>query len=66
VYAYKLDENNAVGCPFSIMEYIHGNTAEEMSQLYPGDHEGILAEFEENFWHQLAQSMIRLASVRLP
>jgi len=66
VYAYKLDENNTVGCPFSIMEYIHGNTAEEMSQSYPGDHEGIPAEFEEKFWRQLAQSMIRLASVRLP
>lgn len=48
------------------MEYIHGNTAEEMSQSYPGDHEGIPAEFEGKLWRQVAQSMIQLASVQLP
>ena len=66
VYGYDFNENNPIGCPFSIMEYIHGNTAEEISHSYPGDHEGIPAEFEEKFWRQLAQYMITLAAVRLP
>lgn len=65
MYAYDLDENNTVGCPFSIMEYVHDNTAQEMSQTYPGDNEGIPAKFEEKFWRQLARLMIQLASVRL-
>ncbi|POR31014.1 Uncharacterized protein TPAR_08762 [Tolypocladium paradoxum] len=66
VYAYDLDDQNAVGCPFSIIEYIHGNTAEEVSRAYPGDHEGIPAQFAEKFWRQIAKTMIQLASVRLP
>ena len=65
VYAYDLDEDNAIGCPFSFMEYIHGNTAQEISQAYPGDYEGIPAEFKEKFWRQLAQIMIQLAPIRL-
>ncbi|OAA57010.1 Protein kinase-like domain protein [Niveomyces insectorum RCEF 264] len=66
VHGYELSTDNAVGCAFSFLEYIHGNTAEEMSQRYPGDHEGIPSQFETKFWRQLAHIMIQLASVRLP
>lgn len=48
------------------MEYVHGNTAEEVSLTYPGDHEGIPAQFEEKFWRQVAEVMVQLASIRLP
>ncbi|KAL9584168.1 MAG: hypothetical protein Q9212_002285 [Teloschistes hypoglaucus] len=65
VYGYNLNEN-LVGCPFSIMEYIHGNTAEEVSRTYPGEHEGIPPQFEDKFWRQYAKIMIELASIRLP
>ncbi|OAA56859.1 Protein kinase-like domain protein [Cordyceps fumosorosea ARSEF 2679] len=47
VYAYDLNGQNDVGCPFSIIEYVDGNTAEEVSRNYPGEHEGIPAQFEE-------------------
>lgn len=53
-------------CAFSIIEYVHGNTAQEMSRTYPGDHEGIPAQFEEKFWRQVATVMLQLASIRLP
>lgn len=66
VYAYDLNEQNAVGCPFSIIEYVDGNTAEEVSRTYPGEHEGIPAQFEEKFWRQVAKIMVQLASIRLP
>ncbi|KAI4252329.1 MAG: hypothetical protein LQ352_004357 [Teloschistes flavicans] len=65
VYAYDLNDN-PIGCPFFIMEYIFGNTAEEVSRSYPGDHEGIPAQFEDKFWRQYARIMIQLASIRLP
>jgi hypothetical protein len=48
------------------MEYVHGNTAEEVSKTYPGNHVGIPAQFREKFWRQLAQIMVQLAAVRLP
>ncbi|KAM3499699.1 hypothetical protein MY11210_009593 [Beauveria gryllotalpidicola] len=66
VYAYNLNAQNAVGCPFSIIEYIDGNTAEEVSRNYSGEHEGIPAQFEEKFWRHVAKIMIQLASIRLP
>lgn len=66
VYGYNLDDDNAVGCPFSLIEYINGNTAEEVSKAYPGQHEGIPTQFEEKFWRQVAKIMIQLASVRMP
>ncbi|KAK3181218.1 hypothetical protein K4F52_007494 [Lecanicillium sp. MT-2017a] len=66
VYAYDLSDQNAVGCPFSILEYINGNTAEEVSRTYPGEHEGIPAQFEEKLWRQVAKIMVQLASIRLP
>jgi hypothetical protein len=66
VFGYNLDEQNPVGCPFSIMEYIHGNTAEEVSQSYSGDHEGIPPKFREKFWGQMATIMVQLASIRVP
>ncbi|KAL8627720.1 hypothetical protein Q9189_006587 [Teloschistes chrysophthalmus] len=65
VYGYDLDEN-PVGCPFIFMEYIHDNTAEEVSRTYPGEHEGIPAQFEDKFWRQCAKIMVQLASIRLP
>ncbi|KAF1960332.1 hypothetical protein CC80DRAFT_544786 [Byssothecium circinans] len=66
VYAYDLNEQNAVGCPFSIIELVEGNTAEELSRTYPGEHEGIPAQFEEKFWRQVAKIMVQLASIRIP
>ncbi|KAI1144937.1 hypothetical protein F4825DRAFT_458021 [Nemania diffusa] len=66
VYAYDLNDQNAVGCPFSIIEYVDGNTAEEVSRTYPGGHEGIPAQFEVKFWRQVAKIMVQLASIRLP
>lgn len=48
------------------MEYVHGNTAEEVSRTYPGEHEGIPAQFQEKFWRQVAKTMLQLASIRLP
>ncbi len=47
------------------MKYVHGNTAEEVSRTYPGEHEGIPAQFEEKFWRQVAKTMLQLASIRL-
>ncbi|KID81986.1 Protein kinase-like domain protein [Metarhizium guizhouense ARSEF 977] len=66
IYAHELNEQNAVGCPFFMMEYVHGNTAEEVSQSYPGNREGIPELFREKFWRQIANIMTQLASVRLP
>lgn len=66
VYDYDLDDQNTVGCPFSLMEYVHGNTAEEVAQSFPGDHEGIPEEFEEKFWRQVGRIMVQLASIRMP
>ncbi|KAK0655341.1 hypothetical protein B0T16DRAFT_319992 [Cercophora newfieldiana] len=65
VYGYDLNDQNPVGCPFSILEYIHGNTTEEVSRTYPGKHEGIPAPFEEKLWRQVAKIMVQLASIRL-
>ncbi|KAL8640806.1 MAG: hypothetical protein Q9228_002320 [Teloschistes exilis] len=64
VYGHDLNEN-AIGCPFIFMKYIHGNTAEEVSRTYPGEHEGIPSQFEDKFWRQYAKIMIQLASIRL-
>ncbi|KAI0096980.1 hypothetical protein GGR51DRAFT_578541 [Nemania sp. FL0031] len=66
VHAYDLNDQNAIGCPFSIIEYVNGNTAEEVSRTYPGEHEGIPAQFEEKFWRQVAKITVQLASIRLP
>lgn len=66
IFDYILSSDNEIGCPFILMEYIHGNTAEEVSQSYPGNHEGIPAQFEATFWEQLAEVMVHLASIRLP
>jgi hypothetical protein len=54
------------GCLFFILDYVHGNTAEEVSRSYLGDHRGIPVQFEEKFFRQVAKIMIQLASVRLP
>lgn len=43
-----------------------GNTAQEVSRTYPGEHEGIPTHFEEKFWRQAAKIMVQLASIRLP
>lgn len=61
-----MNDQNPVGCAFSILEYVDGNTAEEVSRTYPGEHEGIPAQFEEKFWRQVAKIMVQLASIRLP
>ncbi|KAK3393504.1 hypothetical protein B0H63DRAFT_516690 [Podospora didyma] len=66
LYAYDLRNQNNTGCPFYLLEYIHGNTAEEVSRTYLGDHEGIPTQFEEKFWRQVAKIMTQPASVRLP
>ncbi|KAK5998752.1 hypothetical protein PT974_01134 [Cladobotryum mycophilum] len=66
VYGYQLEDENLIGCPFSIIEYIHGNTAYELFQTYRVDHDSIPEEFEEKFWRQMAQLMVQLASIRLP
>ncbi|KAK4151386.1 hypothetical protein C8A00DRAFT_45395 [Chaetomidium leptoderma] len=66
IHAYDLNDQNAVGYPFSIIEYVHGNTAEEVSRTYPGNHEGIPPQHEEKFWRQVAEVMVQLASIRLP
>ncbi|KJR90032.1 uncharacterized protein SPSK_06434 [Sporothrix schenckii 1099-18] len=55
-----------VDCAFSLLEYIHGNTAKDVSKSYPGDHEGIPPQFETKFWRQFAHTMIQLASIRMP
>lgn len=44
------------------MEYIHGNTAQEVTHAY----EGMPPRFREKFWSQVATIMVQLASVRLP
>ncbi|KAG8406148.1 hypothetical protein J3458_021475 [Metarhizium acridum] len=66
VYAYDRDEQNAVGCLFSMIEYVHGNTAEEVSQSYPGNQERIPEPFREKILTPIANIMTQLASVRLP
>ncbi|KEZ43661.1 hypothetical protein SAPIO_CDS4269 [Scedosporium apiospermum] len=66
VYGYDLNDQNTVGCPFSFLGYVHGNTAEEVARSFPGGHEGIPEQFEEKFWRQFAEVMIQLASVRMP
>lgn len=67
VYGYSLDAQNTVGCPFSIIEYINGNTAEEVARNHPGEHHGgIPAHLQEKFWRHIAKIMIQLASIRLP
>ena len=66
VHAYELNQVNPVGCPFLIADYVHGNTAEEVSRAYPGDYTGIPPQFQRKFWRNLARIMVQLASVRLP
>ncbi|KAJ8131444.1 hypothetical protein O1611_g2185 [Lasiodiplodia mahajangana] len=67
VYGYDLDDENAVGCPFSILEYICGNAADDFSRTFPGTHpNGIPEKFQEKFWRQIAWIMIQLASIRMP
>lgn len=62
-----LGPENPVGCPFFLLEYIHGSTAEHMSRAHPGgDREGIPEEFRAKFWAQLASVVLQLAAVRLP
>lgn len=61
-----MDTDNAVGCPFSIMESIDGNVAEEVSRSNPGDHESIPPQFEDKFWRNLGKIMTQLASIQLP
>ena len=65
VHGYDLNDVNPVGCPFSITDYIHGNTAEEVSRAYPGD-DDIPVQFRKKFWWNIAKIMVQLASVRLP
>ena len=47
------------------MEFVEGNTAEELSRNFPGDHDGIPEKFQDKFWRQIAWVMIQLASVRV-
>jgi hypothetical protein len=61
VYGYDLNDQNPVGCPFSIIEYIHGNTAEEVSRTYPDKYEGILVPFEEKFCTRSPRSWFSLS-----
>ncbi|KAJ6784278.1 hypothetical protein PWT90_10466 [Aphanocladium album] len=66
VYGFDLDIDNGVGCPFVLMEYIPGSTAEEVCRCHYGGQEGIPAPYREKFWRQMADVMARLAAVRLP
>ncbi|KAI1772352.1 hypothetical protein F4818DRAFT_453963 [Hypoxylon cercidicola] len=66
VHAYNLDGGHPVGCSFSIMDYVNGNTAEEVSSQYGGGHEGVPIQFREKFWRQMAEIAIQLASIRMP
>lgn len=66
VHAYSLDANNPVGCPYSLLDYVHGSTAEEVAAAYPGDHEGVPEKYEEKFMRQVARVMCQLASLRMP
>ncbi|WEW61183.1 hypothetical protein PRK78_006673 [Emydomyces testavorans] len=67
VHAYEFRENNnPVGVPYSLMDYVHGSTAEELSNSYPGDHEGIPEKYADKFMRQVAQIMVQLAALRLP
>ncbi|KAJ9656095.1 hypothetical protein H2201_008646 [Coniosporium apollinis] len=66
VHGYNLDDSNPVGLPISIIDYVRGNTAEEVSRAYPGDHQYLPEEHQEKFWRQIAKVMVQLASIRLP
>lgn len=66
VYAFNADAENPIGSPFSLIEYIHGSTADELARSHPGDDEGIPKKYAEKFWRQIAKIMIQLASTRLP
>lgn len=65
VHGYNLDDSNPVGFPFSIIDYVHGTTAAEVSRSYTGDYESIPEEYQEKFWRQVANVILQLASIRL-
>lgn len=48
------------------MDYIHGNTAAELSETIEGDHEDIPDQYFEKFMRQVADIMAELASIRFP
>lgn len=66
VHAYSLDANNPVRCPYTLLDYVHGSTAESLAAAYPGDHEGVPEQYSEKFMRQVAHVMCQLASLRLP
>ncbi|KAI1181901.1 hypothetical protein F5B17DRAFT_423019 [Nemania serpens] len=48
------------------MDHVNGNTAEEVAAQYPDKPEGVPTEHREKFSRQMAQIMIKLASIRMP
>ncbi|KAL9072018.1 MAG: hypothetical protein Q9157_005251 [Trypethelium eluteriae] len=65
VYASNLTKDNPVGFPYSLIQYVHGNTAADLAAKFPGDHEGIPEQYAEKIFKQVASIMHQLANIRV-
>ncbi|EPE04194.1 hypothetical protein F503_04709 [Ophiostoma piceae UAMH 11346] len=66
VYASEVDENNAVGVPYVLMEFLPGNTG--MNAAGGWDvHRGEIPELQQpRFFRDVAKCHVKMAQLRLP
>ncbi|KAF8243760.1 hypothetical protein K440DRAFT_611613 [Wilcoxina mikolae CBS 423.85] len=65
IHDYSFAQND-LGAPYIFMDYIHGSSAEEVSQEMARIGEDIPEKYPEKFWRQVAAIVVELAAVRFP
>ncbi|KAH8193683.1 hypothetical protein TruAng_012153 [Truncatella angustata] len=66
VFAYEVNENNPVGVPFILMEFIPGNTAMDAAGGYELHRGQIPLGHRERFYRSVAKCHVQMTAIRFP
>ncbi|KAI1318087.1 kinase-like domain-containing protein [Xylariaceae sp. FL0255] len=66
IFAYELDENNSIGVPFILMEFLPGNTAMDAAGGYEV-HKGLIPlAYRRTFYRSVAECHVQMTALRFP
>ncbi|KAI1121236.1 kinase-like domain-containing protein [Nemania abortiva] len=66
VFAYEIDENNPIGVPYILMEFIPGNTAMDAAGGYQVHQGRIPRDHRQVFYRSVAECHVQMSSLRFP
>ncbi|KAH8196701.1 hypothetical protein TruAng_009130 [Truncatella angustata] len=64
IFAYEVDENNAIGVPFILMEFIPGSTAMDAAGGYENHKGQIPLAHRQSFYRSVAECHVRMTDLR--